>query len=378
VCWHPAIKDSIAKKFAEEFLRELVVNPTDYARAFEAGQLEVKSLSPEAARGLCFLSVDGDVNGDVPEKDHKGAEEERLRRERAEAEQQEKERIKREKEEAKLKAREEKDRIKTEKAAAAKKVAEELAAAAAKAAKAAEEAAASSLSESDDDEEETEAGARDGDGDTEACRMANIAKGRSEMKGFKALGFTLVFNGKDIEHGIELYEKGGLDRKSVKEYGLEESDKDLWRGRTKVAGKKLLYIHKEALRQVFGDTSIYRYQDLWKVGGVVERAARRADSIARSSALQHLRESLSVRKGQAQESGHADTGHQQMRDEMEECTGRIEMMVREDRQKQSLKEGKAHTACGAGSNASQKSKGMANAFALLDTGDDGGSEQEDE
>jgi hypothetical protein len=99
------------------------------------------------------------------------------------------------------------------------------------------------------------------------------------------LGFTLVFNGKGIEHGIELYEKGGLDRKSVKEYGLEESEKDLWRGRTKVAGKKLLYIHKEALRKVFGDTSIHSYQNLWKVGGVVERAARRADSIARSSAL---------------------------------------------------------------------------------------------
>ena len=160
--------------------------------------------------------------------------------------------------------------------------------------------------------------------------MANNAKGRSEMS-FKALGFTLVYSGKDIEHGIEMYEKGGLDGKSVKEYGLEESDKDLWRGRTKVAGKKATL-------------------------------------------------ALSVRKGQAQESGHADTGHQQMRDEMEECIGRIEMMVREDRQKQSLKEGKAHTACGAGSNASQKSKGkgMANAFSLLDTGDDGGSEQEDE
>jgi hypothetical protein len=208
-------------------------------------------------------------------------------------------------------------------------------------------------------------GARGGDGDTEACRMANNAKGRTEMKGFKQLGFTLEFNGKDIERGVELYEKSGLDRKSVKEYGLQESDKDLWRGRTKVAGKKLLYIHKEALRQVFGDASIHSYQDLWKVGGVVERSARRADNIARSSALQHLRESLSIRKGQAQESWHADTGHQQMRDEMEECIGRIEMMVREDRQKQSLKEGKTHTACGAGSNASQKSKGTGMAMPLL-------------
>ncbi len=39
---------------------------------------------------------------------------------------------------------------------------------------------------------------------------------------------------------IVLYEKGELNRKSVKEYGLEESEKDLWPGRTKVAGKKLL------------------------------------------------------------------------------------------------------------------------------------------
>jgi hypothetical protein len=61
--------------------------------------------------------------------------------------------------------------------------------------------------------------ASDGDGGTEGCRMANNAKGRSEMRGFKELGFTLVFNGKDIERGAELYEKGGLDRKSVKEYG---------------------------------------------------------------------------------------------------------------------------------------------------------------
>ena len=54
--------------------------------------------------------------------------------------------------------------------------------------------------------------------------------------------------------------------------------------------------------------------------------------------------------------------------------------TREDRQKQSLKENTAHTACAAGSGASQKSKGkgMANAFARLGTGDDGGSEQDDE
>ena len=89
-----------------------------------------------------------------------------------------------------------------------------------------------------------------------------------------------------------------MDGKRVKEEGLEECEKDVWRGgHTKVAGKTLLYIRREALRQLFGDTCIDNYQTLWKVGAVVERAARRADSIARSSALQHLRESLKLRQG---------------------------------------------------------------------------------
>ena len=51
-----------------------------------------------------------------------------------------------------------------------------------------------------------------------------------------------------------------------------------------MAGKKLLYIRREeleALWQLFGDTCIHSYQSLWKVGDVVKRAVRRADSIAR-------------------------------------------------------------------------------------------------
>ena len=35
--------------------------------------------------------------------------------------------------------------------------------------------------------------------------------------GFKAPGFTVTYEGKDIEDGIGLYELGGMDRKSVKE-----------------------------------------------------------------------------------------------------------------------------------------------------------------
>ena len=50
----------------------------------------------------------------------------------------------------------------------------------------------------------------------------------------------------------------------------------VWLAHTPVARKRMLYTHKEVLRQVFGDTCIDSYHELWKVGGVMERAARRA------------------------------------------------------------------------------------------------------
>ncbi len=86
-----------------------------------------------------------------------------------------------------------------------------------------------------------------------------------------------------------------MDGKRVKEEGMEECEKDVCRGHTKAADKKLLYIRREALRQLFGDTCFDSYQALWKVGALVKRAARRTDIIARSLDLQHLRESLKLR-----------------------------------------------------------------------------------
>ena len=114
-----------------------------------------------------------------------------------------------------------------------------------------------------------------------------VSSARRTRVVFKAMGFTVACacKGKDIEEGIAMYAQGGVDGKRVNEVGLEECEKDVWRGHTKVAGKKLLYIRREALRQLFGDTCIDSYHALWKVGAVVERAARRADSIRRSSAL---------------------------------------------------------------------------------------------
>ena len=161
--------------------------------------------------------------------------------------------------------------------------------------------------------------------------MANNKKGSFEMKGFRALGFTLAFRGNDIEKGIEMYERFELDGRGVWKYGLEEDWRDLWRGHTKIAGRKLLKIHTEALREMFG---VSHYQQLWRAGGVVERRARAASSTDRAVAVQHFRDSLSVRQGQAKGHGAPDAGHQMMGEEMAGCIERIEAMVREDRRTQ--------------------------------------------
>lgn len=161
--------------------------------------------------------------------------------------------------------------------------------------------------------------------------MANNKKGSFEIKGFRALGFTLAFRGNDIEKGVEMYERFELDGRGVWKYGLEEDWRDLWRGHTKIAGRKLLKIHAEALREVFG---VSHYQQLWRADGVVERRARAASSTDRAVAVQHFRDSLSVRKGQAKGHGAPDAGHQMMGEEMAGCIERIEAMVRGDRRAQ--------------------------------------------
>lgn len=49
------------------------------------------------------------------------------------------------------------------------------------------------------------------------------------------------------------------------------------------------------------------------MGGVIDRAAQRADNIARDTAARYFEESLQIRKGQADAAhGGADKGHQDM------------------------------------------------------------------
>jgi hypothetical protein len=178
----------------------------------------------------------------------------------------------------------------------------------------------------------------DADAGHKISRMVNNDKGRAELKGFRALGFRLTYYRNDVERGIEMYESSALEGKDLGKYGLVESGCDLWRGAARVAGKKLLMMHAEALRHVFEDESISRYQDLWKENGAIDRRARAVDEAAREAAVGHFSESLQVRARQlAKHPGGADAGHQQMRDEMGKCIRRIEALVREDRQRRALK-----------------------------------------
>jgi hypothetical protein len=168
--------------------------------------------------------------------------------------------------------------------------------------------------------------AGEGDAGAEEVRMANNPKGEHELKGFKALGFALRFNGNDVEEGIRRYEAGTLDGSKVAAYGLKLSRFDLWRGQTKVAGKKLLMYRDDALQQIFKDASITKYPDIWEANGALEQQARRAGSIARQNAVSAFAKSLEMRKRQAARGGGADAGHQAMIDAIEGCIQRIKSM----------------------------------------------------
>ena len=140
----------------------------------------------------------------------------------------------------------------------------------------------------------------------------------------------------EIERAIEMYESSALDGQDLRRYRLVESNYGLKRGAARMAGKKLLMMQAEALRHIFDDESISRYQDLWKENGVIDRQSREVDHTAREAAVGHFNRSLQVRARQAQRSVCADAGHQQMHDEMDKCIRRIEALVHEDRQKRAL------------------------------------------
>ena len=180
--------------------------------------------------------------------------------------------------------------------------------------------------------------------------MANNTKGRAEMKGFRELGISLMYNGNDIEHAITLYENSALDRMQIQLHGLQESHFDLWRGQTKIAGKKLLMIHTKALQHIFDDTKISSYQDLWREDGAVERRARQASRTSRLNALVYFRESLDVRVGQGAGAG-ADAGHQHMVSQMKQCIKRIEAMDQGSDARKDGKQAKKPPATAAGGNA---------------------------
>ena len=130
-----------------------------------------------------------------------------------------------------------------------------------------------------------------------------------------------------------MYESSALEHHRLHEYGLKESRYN----HPKIGGKKLVMIHTQALRQVFGDPSISGYQDLWREHGVVENRALQASRTSRLNALKHFGESLGVRVRQANSSGGADASHQSMIDDLKHCIDRIKAL---DKTQQPHKGGK--------------------------------------
>jgi len=150
VCWHGTVLDSHAIKFAEAFFMDLAASPTEYNEAFEAGQRAVARLDPRAVRRLCFLSASFlvDLDDDALDSAHASGSEAGMPL----------------------------------------------------------HAAGQSGGVWGVGGGGWEGGSIGGDGNADVARMANNVKGRFELKGFRALGVVLEFQGNDVEEGIRLYE----------------------------------------------------------------------------------------------------------------------------------------------------------------------------
>ena len=154
-------------------------------------------------------------------------------------------------------------------------------------------------------------------------RMATNLKGFHEMLGLKQLGFKIV----DIERGIEMYETSEMSNRDLKRYGLKESSYDLYKGKLKVAGKKALYIHDDAVQSITGGAAV-NYIDMWRSGGAVEKQIKLAKSEELAAARRHLEQSLSIRKRQSH--GKApDMSHKAMIDGLLHCIATISRVANE-------------------------------------------------
>ena len=118
-----------------------------------------------------------------------------------------------------------------------------------------------------------------------------------------------------------------MTSRRLKAYGLKESAYDLYVGNNQVAGKKLLMIEFQKLKEVFGG-SVSQYQDLWKKGGVVENKIEEVSSRETlATAKRHFDASLSMRKKQSNsrrnQGKSVDKAHLAMIDGLAGCITKI-------------------------------------------------------
>ena len=142
--------------------------------------------------------------------------------------------------------------------------------------------------------------------DTDDERSLNNRKGAAELEAFKALGFKFDFEGYSVEAGIRMHQEGKIAGTQVRKYGLQESP---------AHGRKLLYLSPPAVKHIFGDESIRSYTDpaLWCKRGPICKKAELASAAGIDKAIKSFEKSLSMRpRG-------GDSGHDHMRQQIEEC-----------------------------------------------------------
>jgi hypothetical protein len=135
--------------------------------------------------------------------------------------------------------------------------------------------------------------------DSELTRSLNNTKGELELEGLAALGFKLIYKGKDMCTGIDMNKRGSLSQEDAASYGLSIIQKKVKDG----SSISMVLMSWDAAWEIFGVDS-YTSPDLWMKDGPICDKAMTVDLSELDTAIRCFKESRQLRGPKGYDSGH--------------------------------------------------------------------------
>jgi GTPase SAR1 family protein len=146
--------------------------------------------------------------------------------------------------------------------------------------------------------------------DSESTRCLNNTKGELELEGLAALGFTFIYEGKNMHEGIEKHKRGLLSQKDAASYGLEFK-------KFNNGNPPMVLMSYDAAWEMFGVES-YTSRKLWTKDGPICNKAMTVDLSKLDTAIKCLKGSRNLR------GERYDPGHDYMIQNLDTCIAALE------------------------------------------------------